>query len=88
MKKNELKTKEPSEFQKSILDLLCNGWELGILRTGASVRCWMQKGGLMADGKSITVPFSTVQAMEDHKFIKEVPRNTNDQGWLTRFEII
>lgn len=66
-----------TKAQQEIIDLLKNGWELGI-SAGFNARCWIQKGGIGRGGESKDIRHSTYTALRKAKAIKLV-----EQGYPT-----
>ncbi len=58
-----------SQKQIEILQLITNGWEIGI-DTGPSPTTWIQKGGLGRGGESKQVHFNTFDSLRYKGLIK------------------
>ena len=79
--------KKLSKTQQEVVNLINDGWELG-MQTGLTGRYWIQKGGLCCGGESKNISSATVHALEREGLIIRVAKRKNDQYWLIRFELV
>lgn len=62
---------KPSKAQQEILDLMANGWELGLCH-GLAPRYWLQKGGLGKGGEIKNIRSAVPCKLVDLGLIKGV----------------
>lgn len=60
---------KPTKAQRSVLQAIVDGWELGGSEHGAVVRFSVQQGGQGKGGDSISVHANTVHALQDRDWI-------------------
>ncbi len=58
-----------SDAQQHIVDLMKDGWQLGMSTAGLNRRSWIQKGGCGSGGEAENVHGNTVHALQDRGVI-------------------
>lgn len=71
--------------QERIVELLRDGWELGVGR-GMDTRAWLQRK-LMCGGESYECYWKSFMALWDKGRIEQLQRRKNDPFWLDRYKL-
>lgn len=72
-----MKTKKLSKAQQTVIDLMNEGWEMGVSK-GYYSRIWLQKNGVGKGGESKNVHLNTFCALRDIGLIE-----INREGYPT-----
>jgi len=76
-----------SARQQRVVQLLKEGWELGVDTSWGLTYCQLQQGGIGHGGKTEEVHLSTWKALRKHGIIEVAPREKEDGFNLTRYRL-